>query len=122
MPPLDPQINRDVSGHQMPVPPGQQNPMNPGQFPYLYNMQMMPPIMFPQEGATAQENPLEGGNFQTPQQLWMQQQMQMFLMYQREMQDQAAPPPYTASEGNSGLGNISGVNHMLYESLSSRVL
>ncbi|XP_056006116.1 protein mono-ADP-ribosyltransferase PARP14-like isoform X2 [Ostrea edulis] len=106
MPQLDPQMNRDASGHQMPVPLGQQIPMNPGQFPYPYNMQMMPPFMFPQEGATAQENPLESGNFQTPQQLWMQQ-MQMLLMYQRKMRDQAAPPPYTASEGNSGQRNIS---------------
>jgi hypothetical protein len=100
---MDPQMHEDSSSHQMPAPMGQQIPMNPGQFPNPY-MQMMPPFMFPSEGATAQDKP-------TPeQQAWMQQ-MQIMFMYHKQMQDQAAPPPYAASEENSGTRNVPGTDH-----------
>ncbi|XP_062581106.1 uncharacterized protein LOC134242923 [Saccostrea cucullata] len=104
----DPRMYRAESGQQMPFPPGQQIPMNPAQYPYMYPYPY-PGFGMPQEGATAQENPPEGGNFPIPPQLWMQQ-MQMFQMFEKMKAGggAGAPPPYsvTEEEPESGGGSL----------------
>lgn len=97
-------------GQQMAAPPGQQNPMNPGHYPFMhpFYMQGIPPNMYPQEGAVGQNVPPEAGNFPNPQQLWLQQMQQLQLFYQMhggmpgtEGATAAQPPPYTPTEEKS---------------------
>ncbi|XP_061194487.1 protein mono-ADP-ribosyltransferase PARP14-like [Saccostrea echinata] len=103
----DPQMYQNLSGQQMPFPPGQQIPVNPAQYPYMYPYPY-PGFVFPQEGATAQEKPVEGGNFHFTPQMWLQQ-MQMLQMYENMKAGGAgAPPPYsvTEEETESGGGSL----------------
>lgn len=100
-------------GQQMAAPPGQQNPMNPGHYPFMhpFYMQGIHPNMYPQEGAVGQNVPPEAGNIPYPQQLWLQQMQQMQqlqLFYQMhggmpgtEGATAAQPPPYTPTEEKS---------------------
>lgn len=98
-------------GQQMAATPEQQNPMNPGHYPFMHQfyMQGMPPNMYPQEGAVGQNVPPEAGNFPNPQQLWLQQMQHMQQMFYQmhggmpgtEGATAAQPPPYTLTEEKS---------------------
>lgn len=95
-------------GQQMSAPPGQQNPMNPGPYPFMHPF-YIPPNMYPQEGAVGQNVPPEAGNIPYPQQLWLQQVQQMQQMFYQmqggmpgtEGVTAAQPPPYTPTEEKS---------------------